>query len=82
MKLLRPFCCPHQAPPSSKDRPNHGFRLIQQVGGSSTPSARSTQPTIELLLAAGKLRTEGQKRRTRYFAGKGGAAKPRAKADS
>ena len=60
---------------------NPGHRLEEMGRGLKTDTANLKGP-IKLLLAAGKLRTEGQKRGTKYFAGKGGAAKAKAKASS
>lgn len=56
-------------------RANPGERIEEISVGMSTPSSELKRP-VQLLLADGKLRTEGQRRGTRYFAGgRGGAAK-------
>jgi len=62
-------------------RANPGQRLEEIGAGLSMDTADLKRPVTNLI-EAGKLRTEGQKRGTKYFAGRGGAAKaaPRRKA--
>jgi hypothetical protein len=52
-------------------RANPGQRLEEIGRGLRTATAGLKRP-IQRLIAEGKLRTEGQKRGTRYFAGRGG----------
>ena len=47
---------------------NAGHRLEEIGRGLKTDTANLTRP-IQVLLAAGRLRTEGQKRGTKCFAG-------------
>ena len=58
-------------------RSNAGQRLEEIGQGLETATAELKRP-IQVLLAAGKLRTEGQKRGTRYFAGARGGGKAKA----
>mgnify|MGYP001329832984 CR=1 FL=1 len=59
-------------------RSNAGQRLEEIGKGLRTATAGLKRP-IQGLLAAGKLRTEGQKRGTRYFAGGRGKRKAKRK---
>jgi hypothetical protein len=58
-------------------RSNAGQRLEEIGRGLRTATAGLKRP-IQVLVAAGKLRTEGQKRGTRYFAGGGRGRKAKA----
>jgi hypothetical protein len=55
-------------------RANAGQRLEEIGRELDTPTAGLKRP-IQMLVAEGKLRTEGQKRGTRYFAGRRGGKK-------
>ena len=57
---------------------NPGLRLEEIAPALGEPTSALTRP-VSLLIAAKRLRTEGQKRGTRYFAGAGGARKKSAK---
>jgi hypothetical protein len=58
-------------------RANPGQRLEELGRGLRTDTAGLKRP-IQVLVAGGKLRTEGQKRGTKYFAGGGGRGKVKA----
>jgi hypothetical protein len=55
-------------------RANAGCRMEDLSAALGTPTKDLRRPVTELI-EAGKLRTEGQKRGTQYFAGGGGARK-------
>jgi len=56
---------------------NAGQRL-EEIGRALRMATKELKRPISNLLEAGALRTEGQKRGTRYFAGSGGGAKRKA----
>lgn len=55
-------------------RSNPGQRL-EQIGAALGIDTAELKRPVQLLMEAGKLRTEGQRRGTTYFAGRGGARK-------
>lgn len=59
-------------------RSNPGERL-EQIGVGMGIDTKELKRPVQLLLEEGKLRTEGQRRGTKYFPGKGGATRKKAR---
>lgn len=50
-------------------------RRLEQIGKALDIDTAELKRPVQLLMEAGQLRTEGERRGTKYFAGKGGARK-------